>query len=72
MDLFSSTQLDRDSFIMYPPQRRRPEGPEAPSAQDTMGRLFVGGLYDKLKEVGNRNPGAPGGRPGDPRRPRTP
>jgi prephenate dehydrogenase len=72
MDLFSSTQLDRDSFMMYPPQRRRPEGPEAPSAQDTMGRLFVGGLYDKLKDVGNRTSGTPGGRPGEDRRPRTP
>ncbi len=53
-DMFSSTQFDRDNFIINPPIRRRPDGPEAPSAQDTMGRLFVGGLYDKLKEVSNR------------------
>jgi hypothetical protein len=50
MDLFSSTQLDRDTFMMNPPLRRRPEGIEAPSSQDAIGRLFVGGLYDKLKE----------------------
>jgi len=55
-DLFASTHLDRESFIMNPPIRRRPEGVEAPSAQDAMGRLFVGGLYDKLKEVTNRRP----------------
>jgi len=54
-DMFSSTQIDRDSFILNPPARRRPEGPEAPSAQDAMGRLFVGGLYDKLKEVSARS-----------------
>jgi prephenate dehydrogenase len=54
-DMFSSTQVDRDSFILNPPARRKPEGPEAPSAQDAMGRLFVGGLYDKLKEASARN-----------------
>jgi len=53
-DLFSSTQLDRDTFMNNPPSRRRPEGPEAPSAQDAMGRMFVGGLYDKLKEAQNK------------------
>lgn len=53
-DLFASTQLDRDTFIQNPPQRRRPEGPEAPSAQDAIGRLFVGGLYDKLKDAQTR------------------
>jgi prephenate dehydrogenase len=56
-DLFTSTQLDRDTFMMNPPQRRRPEGPPPPSAQDAMGRLFAGGLYDKLKEVTSRTPG---------------
>jgi prephenate dehydrogenase len=55
-DLFESTHLDREAFIMNPPIRRRPEGVEAPSAQDAMGRLFVGGLYDKLKEATNRVP----------------
>ncbi len=55
-DMFASTRLDRDSFILNPPVRRRPEGPEAPSSQDTIGRLFVGGLYDKLKEATNRVP----------------
>lgn len=54
LDLFRSTQLDRDTFIMNPPVRRRPEGPEAPSAQDAMARLFVGGLYDKMKDATNR------------------
>jgi prephenate dehydrogenase len=53
-DLFRSTQMDRDTYIMNPPERRRPEGVEAPSAQDAMGRLFVGGLYDKLKDATNR------------------
>jgi prephenate dehydrogenase len=53
-DLFVSTQFDRDNYLANPPVRRRPEGPEAPSAQDAIGRLFVGGLYDKLKEVSNR------------------
>ena len=57
-DLFASTQLDRDSFIQNPPVRRRPEGVEAPSAQDSIGRLFVGGFYDRLKEISNRTPGA--------------
>ncbi len=54
LDLFRSTQLDRDVFIVNPPVRRRPEGPEAPSAQDAMSRLFVGGLYDRLKEASTR------------------
>jgi hypothetical protein len=58
-DLFQSTQFDRDNFIINPPERRRPEGPEAPSAQDAVGRLFVGGLYDKLKEATNRMSSAP-------------
>ena len=58
-DLFKSTQFDRDNFIMNPPMRRKPEGPEPPSAQDAMGRLFVGGLYDKLKEATNRISTAP-------------
>lgn len=54
MDLFASTQLDREAFITNPPTRRRPEGVESPSAQDQIGRLFVGGLYDRLKEISNR------------------
>ena len=53
-DMFASTQLDRDNFITNPPVRRRPDGPEAPSSQDALGRLFVGGLYDKLKEASQR------------------
>ena len=60
-DLFHSTQIDRDTFMMNPPERRRPEGVEAPSAQDAMGRLFVGGLYDKMKEATNRMTAAPPG-----------
>jgi prephenate dehydrogenase len=54
LDLFSSTQMDRDSFIANPPARRKPAGPAAPSAQDTIGRMFVGGLYDRLKEAPDR------------------
>ena len=53
-DLFRSTQFDRDTFIANPPERRVPEGVAPPSAQDAMGRLFVGGLYDKLKEATDR------------------
>jgi len=51
LDLFSSSQLDRDAFITNPPQRRIPEGVAPPSAQDSIGRMFVGGLYDRLKEA---------------------
>ncbi len=58
-DLFKSTQFDRDNFILNPPERRRPEGIEAPSAQDAVGRLFVGGLYDKLKEATTKIAEAP-------------
>lgn len=53
-DLLTSTQFDRDAFLLNPPVRRRPEGIEAPSAQDAMGRLFVGGMYDKLKAITGR------------------
>ena len=53
-DLFASTQLDRDTFIMNPPQRRVPDGPEAPTAADTMRRMFFGGFYDRLKDVTNK------------------
>lgn len=53
-DLFRSTQMDRDTYIANPPVRRRPEGVEAPSAQDALGRMFVGGMYDRLKEITNR------------------
>lgn len=58
-DLFQSTQFDREHFLLNPPLRRRPDGPEAPSAQDAFGRLFVGGLYDKLKETTNKFGAAP-------------
>ncbi len=58
VDLFASTQLDRDSFILNPPMRRQPEGPPAPSAQDAIGQFFVGGLYDKMKDLTNRMPTA--------------
>ena len=53
-DLFASTQLDRETFMMNPPQRRLPEGPRAPSAQDQMGQLLGGSLYYKLKEATER------------------
>jgi prephenate dehydrogenase len=53
-DLLESTHLDRETYIMNPPVRRRADGVEAPSAQDQIGRLFVGGLYDKIKEMSNR------------------
>ena len=55
-DLFASTNLDRDTFMLNPPARRKPEGVEAPSSQDAIGRLFVGGLYDRLKDLSNRMP----------------
>jgi len=53
-DLFASTQLDRDTFLTNPPQRRVPEGPETPNASDTMRRMFFGGFYDRLKDVTNK------------------
>jgi prephenate dehydrogenase len=53
-DLFASTQLDRDTFMMNPPRRRMPEGPPAPSAQDQFGQLLAGGLYWKLKEASEK------------------
>lgn len=53
-DLFRSTQMDRDTYMANPPVRRRPEGVEAPSAQDALGRMFVGGMYDRLKEITSR------------------
>jgi prephenate dehydrogenase len=53
-DLFASTQLDRDTYIMNPPKRRLPDGPPAPSAQDQIGQLLAGGLYWKLKEASDR------------------
>lgn len=55
-DLFTSTQLDRDAFILNPPQRRIPEGVAPPSTQDQIGRMFVGGLYDKMKAAGSPPP----------------
>jgi prephenate dehydrogenase len=55
-DLFTSTQLDRDAFILNPPQRRVPEGVAPPSTQDAIGRMFVGGFYDKLKQASERPP----------------
>ncbi|MEX2080881.1 MAG: prephenate dehydrogenase/arogenate dehydrogenase family protein [Dehalococcoidia bacterium] len=57
-DMLGNTQMDRDAFILNPPTRRIPEGPEAPSARDAMGHMFFGGMYDRLKEVTNR--GVPG------------
>ena len=53
-DLFASTRLDREVFLEHPPERLPAAGPETPSAQDTMARLFVGGLYDKMKEAQQR------------------
>ena len=53
-DLFKSTALDRDTFILNPPQRRLPEGPAAPSAQDQIGQLLGGGAYWKLKEMSDK------------------
>ncbi len=55
-DLFTSTQVDRDAFILNPPQRRIPEGVAPPSTQDQIGRMFVGGLYDKMKSAGTPPP----------------
>lgn len=58
-DLFRSTQLDRDTFVQNPPQRRRPEGIEPPSARDAIGRMFVGNLYDRIKEASDHGPTRP-------------
>jgi prephenate dehydrogenase len=55
-DLFRSTQFDRDTFIQNPPRRRLPEGVEPPSSRDAIGRMFVGGLYDRIKEASDRPP----------------
>ncbi|MBI5946624.1 MAG: prephenate dehydrogenase/arogenate dehydrogenase family protein [Chloroflexi bacterium] len=54
-DLLASTQLDRDTFILNPPRRRRIEKMEAPSAQDAIGHMFVGGMYDRLKQMSSAN-----------------
>jgi prephenate dehydrogenase len=56
-DLLKSTAVDRDTYMMNPPQRRAPEGQPLPSSRDAIGRLFAGGLYDKLKEAETRIPG---------------
>lgn len=61
-DLFASTQLDRDAFMLNPPARRLAERATLPSAQDAVGQLFVGSSYDKLRDIMNRS-----GRSDDPR-----
>lgn len=53
-DLLGTTQIDRDRFISNPPMRRVPEGPDAPTSRDAMGRLFFGGFYDKMKDMTDR------------------
>ena len=58
-ELFLKASLDRDTFLQSPPVRRPPAGPEAPSAQDQMWRMFMGGLYDRYKDVVDR-PGVAG------------
>jgi prephenate dehydrogenase len=55
-DLLTSTQLDRDTFLLNPPVRRTPDGPALPSSRDALGRLLAGGLYDKLKDAEDRIP----------------
>jgi len=58
--LFQTTQFDRDSFIANPPFRRAPEGNADPgSSSDAIGRLLMGGGYDKMKEILNRQPSLP-------------
>jgi len=54
VDLFVKTSLDRDSFVMNPPVRQPPAGPETPNSQDAMWRLFAGGLYDRYKDAMDR------------------
>lgn len=57
--LFQTTQFDRDSFLANPPFRRAPEGKTDPgSSSDAIGRLLMGGGYDKMKELLNRQPTA--------------
>lgn len=53
-DLLGTTQIDRDRFVANPPTRRLPEGTDAPTSRDAMGRLFFGGLYDKMKDMTDR------------------
>ncbi len=50
LKLVASTQLDRDAFLINPPMRRVPEGVALPSSQDAIGHMFLGRLYDRLKE----------------------
>lgn len=50
-DLFASTALDRDAWMLNPRTKRTPEGTPLPSAQDTIGQFFGGGLYNKLKDM---------------------
>lgn len=54
--LFQTTQFDRDSFLSNPPFRRVAEGPDPGSSSDAIGRLLMGGGYDKMKEILNRPP----------------
>jgi prephenate dehydrogenase len=55
--LFQATQFDRDSFLANPPFRRAPESTaDAGSSSDAIGRLLMGGGYDKMKEMLNRPP----------------
>jgi prephenate dehydrogenase len=51
LSMFVRTNFDRDNFILNPPVREVPRGPETPTASDTMWRMFAGGLYDKYKEA---------------------
>lgn len=55
-DLFASTQLDRDSWMLNPQTRRMPEGPALPSAQDAIGQFLGGAMYNRFKDMSSQQP----------------
>ena len=59
-DLLTRTQADRETFENAPLERQPPKrGAASPSGSDTMGQLLFGGaLYDRMKELTSREPGA--------------
>lgn len=55
-DLFASTQLDRDAWLLNPRSRRMPEGPPLPSAQDAIGQFLGGAMYNRFKDMSAQTP----------------
>lgn len=52
--LLTSTQMDREAWMLNPRVEHQAEGMSLPSAQDTMGQFFVGSSYMKFKEMASR------------------